>query len=347
MVFKHFVFSGGYHIFICILGSLQRMEEDNVINITDIETTWCVSSGSFAAITISLLKGYRLRQNNNNEQDEFNWDILKNYLLERPWNYLFNIPTFNLYDFFSKNGIYDESLTLHMLEPLLKLLDLPIDITMKEFYDYSKVECHFFSFDVYTFQFIDISHKTFPDMLLRNVMYVTSSVPFLSKPHIEYGKCFLDGGAMFNYPINYCIKRITDPTEILGYNTELITVTDIESPDFENMSIFHYVYSIGALLYNKIYKFFICREENTRCEGVYQDIEKYNTDNDTSHRDYYSEVSIVSECHEEIQLPYKTYLSMFQELYDFIMNYEKRKLLWDFGNSKILINKKCFYYINK
>ena len=350
MVYRHFVFSGGYHIFVCILGSLQKLEEQNIIDLMDIDTMWCVSSGSFVAITISLLKGYRITQkDNSNDIYDFNWDILKNYILDRPWNYLFYIPQFNIYDICSKNGLYDESVSLQMLEPLLKLLDLSIDITLKEFYEYTKVDCHFFSFDVYNFQYIDICYKTFPDMLLRNAMYVTSSIPFLSKPHIEYGKCFLDGGALFNYPINYCIKQIANPSEILGYNTNLNTISDIENPNFENSSLFYYIYSVAVLLYQKIYSLFICREENTRCEGVYQDFGKYNEkpeSNDNSDI-FYSEVSIVSDCNDEIQLPYTNYLTMFQDLYDFVMNYEKRKMLWENGNTKTAINKNYFYYINK
>ena len=344
MTFKHFVFSGGYHIFMCILGSLQQLEEEKRINLCDIETIWCVSSGSFIAISISLLKGYRMRFIDDElTSEDFNWDVLKNYLLDRPWNYLFNVPTFNIYDLCSKNGVYDENISLHMLEPLLKLLDLSIDITLKEFFEYTNVECHFFSFDIYHFQYIDISYKTFPDMLLRNVMYVTSSIPFLSKPHIEYGKCLIDGGALINYPIHYCLRQIENPEEILGYNTNLLTVADIKNPNFENMNMFCYIYSVSSLLYNKIYSFFICKEENTRSEGVYQDIE-LSTDENIH---FYSEIPIISNDEDKIQLPYKNYLSLFQELYDFIMNYETRKLLWDTGNSKTIIIKKFFYYINK
>ena len=326
MTFKHFVLSGGYHVFICILGSLQFLEEQQIINLCDVETIWCVSSGSFTAISIALLKGYRLHNDTN---DIFNWEVLKNYLLDRPWNYLFNIPTINIYDIYTKNGVYDENITLHMLEPLLKLLDLSLDITLREFFEYTKVECHFFSFDIYKFQYIDISYKTFPDMLLRNVMYVTSSIPILTKPHIEYGKCLLDGGALFNYPINYCLKHVTNPSEILGYNTNLITFSNIENPNFENMNTFYYIFSVWSLLYNKIFSFFICREENTRGEGVYQDIEI----SDES-ENYYSEISIISDPDDEIQLPYKNYLYLIEELYHFITNTEKRRLLWDYGKLK-------------
>lgn len=352
MVIKHLVISGGYHLFTYILGSLHKLECNNIFDISNIETIWCVSSGSFVAICISLLKGYRSKITNDNSDILLSWDVIEKYIEERPWSYLFINPSFNIYDIIYKRGIYDEMIIHSMIEPLLKLLDLPLNVTLENFYEYTKVEIHFYSFDIYQFQMIDISYKTYPNMTLIVAMYVTASVPFLSIPHIDYNKCFIDGGCIINYPICYALKSITQTDEILGYNTQLTTLTLQQESDvgIRNESIFYYIYFVASTLYAKIYKTFICKTENSHTEAVYQDInelnvEDLNLDNNEREYIYYNEINLEPLPNNK-QSFYNGIIVLFQDFYEFLYSNEKRRYMLENGKEQINITKKFFTYNN-
>jgi hypothetical protein len=340
MVIKHIVVSGGYHLFTYILGSIHKLESNNVIDISNIETIWCVSSGSFVAICLALLKGYRNKITDNTQEVLLSWDVLENYIEERPWSYLFINPSFSIYDILYKKGVYDEMVIHSMIEPLLKLLDLSVTITLEELYEYTNIEIHFYSFDIYQFQMIDIFYKTYPKMSLVNAMYVTASVPFLSIPHIEYDKCFIDGGCILNYPICYALKRITQSDEILGYNTHLTTLTMEKEVSIKDESIFYYIYFVASTLYLKIYNTFICRTENNHTEAVYQDIEEINSDNN-----YYNEISLKPLTDDNPSF-YNGLIILFQDFYEFLYSNEKRRYMLENGKEQITMSKKFFTYIN-
>jgi hypothetical protein len=339
MVIKHIVVSGGYHLFTYILGSIHKLESNNLIDISNIETIWCVSSGSFVAICLALLKGYR-NKITDNTQEVLSWDVLENYIEERPWSYLFINPSFSIYDILYKKGVYDEMVIHSMIEPLLKLLDLPVTITLEELYEYTNIEIHFYSFDIYQFQMIDIFYKTYPNMSLVNAIYVTASVPFLSIPHIEYDKCFIDGGCIINYPICYALKRITQSGEILGYNTHLTTLTMEKDVSIKDESIFYYIYFVASTLYSKIYNTFICRTENNHTEAVYQDIEEIDSDTN-----YYNEISLKPLTHDNPSF-YNGLIILFQDFYEFLYSNEKRRYMLENGKEQITMSKKFFTYIN-
>ena len=345
MVIKHLVISGGYHLFTYILGSIHNLESKNIIDISNIETIWCVSSGSFVAIIISLMKGYRSKITPDTTDVLLSWDVVEKYIEERPWNYLFINPSFSIYDIIYKKGIYDETIINSMIEPLFKLVDLPVTITLDELYEYTKVEIHFYSFDIYQFQMIDISYKTYPKMSIVDAIYVTASVPFLSIPHIDYNRCFIDGGCIINYPICYALKGIIQSNEILGYNTHLTTLEQDHDVSIKNESIFYYIYFVVSTLYTKIYNTFICRTENTHTEAVYQDIEYIEDCNccDENENKYYNEINL-EPLSNDVGTLYNGLIILFQDFYEFLYSNEKRRSMMDNGMKQINITTKFFKY---
>jgi hypothetical protein len=342
MTIKHLVISGGYHLFTYILSSIYSLEKSDTINISNIETIWCVSSGSFVAICIALLKGYR-KNIKNDESPLLTWEVIQNYIEERPWSYLFINPSISIYDLLYKKGIYDETVISSMIEPFLKLLDLPVTITLAEYYEYTNIDVHFYSFDIYQFQMIDICYKNYPTMTLVNAMYVTASVPFLSIPHMEFGKCFIDGGCIINYPICYALKRIDNPEEILGYNTHLTTLERDDTVNIKHESVFYYIYYIISSLYAKIYNTFICTVDNTRTEAVYQAVNIMEIESEDVK--YYNEINLdpLTNVNESF---YNGMIVLFQDFQDFLYSIEKRRCMWIMGEKNINIVKKLFTYNN-
>jgi len=51
-----------------------------------------------------------------------------------------------------------------MYETFIDAKDISCDITLLEFYEYSKVEIHIFTFEINVFELVDVSYKTHPDI---------------------------------------------------------------------------------------------------------------------------------------------------------------------------------------
>jgi predicted acylesterase/phospholipase RssA len=84
-----------------------------------------------------------------------------------------------------------------------------------------------FTFDFNSFNVIDISYKTHPNLSLVTACYASSAVPVLFKPTFIDGMCCVDGGVGCCYPMYYAIKDGKKETEIVG----------IDVSDFRTSSI--------------------------------------------------------------------------------------------------------------
>jgi predicted acylesterase/phospholipase RssA len=98
-----------------------------------------------------------------------------------------------------------------MLEPLFRAKDLDINtITMNEFFEYTKIEHHFFTIRVQEFELVDISYKTHPDWKLLDAIYASSCIPpffqplYIKNEETSMIEWFADGGFLANYPMEHC-----------------------------------------------------------------------------------------------------------------------------------------------
>jgi len=73
-----------------------------------------------------------------------------------------------------------------------------------------------FSLDINSFKLEDISYLTHPDLPVLTAVQMSSAIPVLISPVCIDDKCYVDGGVVCNYPINYCISRAENLSEILG-----------------------------------------------------------------------------------------------------------------------------------
>jgi predicted acylesterase/phospholipase RssA len=120
---------------------------------------------------------------------------------------------------------------------------------MKEFYEYSGIELHFFSLELNSFEIVDVSYKTFPDIPVIQSVHMSCALPMIISPVCFDGKCFVDGGVLSNYPINFCIENEKNVNEILGikniYDTAENTIINNESTILD-----YSIYFITKLLNN-------------------------------------------------------------------------------------------------
>jgi predicted acylesterase/phospholipase RssA len=205
MTIKHLVISGGGPIMVQILASIQHLEQNNFFQMKDIETIYGTSAGAIVG-TLTCLK--------------FDWETINDYIIKRPWQDVFPIKVQNIFDAYTKKGIFDIKTIEKCFKPLLDAKDIPMDINLEDFYHLSKIEIHFFSFEINEYKVQDISYLTHPKLSLMTAIHMTCSLPMLVTPVCIDDKCYIDGGFSCNYPLNFCIESGKIPDEILGFKNK-------------------------------------------------------------------------------------------------------------------------------
>ena len=264
-IIKHLVFSGGVIYGYAFYGAYKFLEQKGFVNIDNIQTMYGTSCGAMVAVILSL---------------KYDYETLENYLIKRPWHEVFKFTIETFMNCYQKCGLFGPEILETLFDPLFRAKDLDIaTITMKEFYEVTKIEHHFFTVDIGGFELIDISYKTHPDCRVLDAVYASSCVPLLFQPiQLPIGKeiiedvsgisvCtkkktrLIDGGFLMNYPIQPCIQsllvRDASGTDmgggaILGMN--LTFNHDIyDKPECKSFNILEYLYLILGILLHKIY----------------------------------------------------------------------------------------------
>ena len=215
---KHLVLSGGGVTGFTFYGILRETHRDGLWKLENIETMYGTSIG--AALAVILALGYE-------------WDILDTYLIKRPWQNIFKIDLYSLLNVFDKKGIFDIKIFEEMMGPLFAGMEIPLDITMREFYEKTGKEIHMFSTELNSMRPVDISYKTHPDWKVVQGIYCSSTLPIVFEPYMEteestnIKKCYVDGGFFINYPLENCIQDTgAQLDEILAVN-KLQNTSDI------------------------------------------------------------------------------------------------------------------------
>jgi predicted acylesterase/phospholipase RssA len=197
--------SGGGPTMLQTLGALYHLEVNNYLKLQDIETIYGTSAGAIISVCIAL---------------KFDWETINDYIIKRPWQDVFPIKVQNILDSYTKKGIYDNTNIEKCFKPLFDAKDIPIDINLLDFYNFTKIELHFFSFEINEYKVEDISYLTHPHLQVTTAIQMTSALPLLFTPVCIDGKCYIDGGTTCNYPLDYCIASGKTRDEILGFKNK-------------------------------------------------------------------------------------------------------------------------------
>jgi predicted acylesterase/phospholipase RssA len=236
---KHLVLSGGGVSGFTFYGILRETHRDGLWKLENIETMYGTSIG--AALAVILALGYE-------------WDILDTYLIKRPWQNIFKIDLYSLLNVFDKKGIFDIKIFEEMMGPLFAGMEIPLDITMREFYEKTGKEIHMFSTELNSMRPVDISYKTHPDWKVVQGIYCSSTLPIVFEPYMEteestgIKKCYVDGGFFINYPLENCIQDTgAQLDEILAVN-KLQNTSDI--PIGTESTFFDYI----LIAFNRLFE---------------------------------------------------------------------------------------------
>ena len=205
MTIKHLVISGGGQIMLQMLGAIKCLETNKFIDLNEIKSIYGTSAGAIVGTLICL---------------RFDLDTINDYIINRPWQDLFKIKIEQIFNSYSKKGIFDVKIIEKCFKPLFDAKDISMNITLEEFYLYSNIEIHFFTFEINEFQAEDISYLTHPNLQLITAIQMTCGLPVLITPVCIDNKCYIDGGIVCNYPLGYCLKKEQKIDEILALKTD-------------------------------------------------------------------------------------------------------------------------------
>lgn len=212
MTIKHIVFSGGGPTGLMVLGTLQHLQTCEFWNIENIESIYATSAGALLGIILCL---------------KYDWETLNNYFIKRPWQDAFPITGEQLLNAYVNKGFFDNKCFETFFKPLFDAKNIPLNITLYEFYKYSNITLHMFSLEINENKIKEISHITYPDLPLLTAIHMTCAIPMIITPVCFDGKCFVDGGIIHNYPLDNCVLDHPDKSEIMSFKNEYIeSLTD-------------------------------------------------------------------------------------------------------------------------
>jgi hypothetical protein len=225
------VINGGGTIFFNAYGALKQANLSGIWSHDSIKSYYVTSAGGMLAIMMAL---------------QYSWEELDDFIIKRPWKNVWKFSIMNVFDYYKNKGIYGVELFKDVFGPLLMGKDLELTVTLKEFFEATGKNIYFYSVKLSTFETVEISHKSHPDMQLLNALHASAALPILFKPAEYAGEIYTDGGFLLNYPLAKCPA---DPATILGIrNVYMKNTTNIN----EMQNIFEYISYILYMVLDKI-----------------------------------------------------------------------------------------------
>jgi len=136
------------------------------------------SAGSFIAVLISL--GIPV-------------DEIIEYMIKRPLHKWFKLDL-TLYALISANCF------MELLAPLFHAYDVPLDITMKQLYERTKMNIYLYTTAVTELNTVELHHNSHPDLPVITAISMSSSIPFMFPPVFYEGEYYIDGGLLMHCP---------------------------------------------------------------------------------------------------------------------------------------------------
>jgi predicted acylesterase/phospholipase RssA len=226
MTIKNIVINGGGYAIFNFYGAIKEANLRGLWKYEDIECFFGTSSGAMLCLILSL---------------DYSWEDIDNFIINRPWNHIFKFNIINIFDYYTNNGILDVNFIYDIFTPLLLGKDIEPTVTMMEFYALTNKALYFYATDLNTFEIIELSHETYPNMKLLDCIYASSCLPVLCRP-LKIENTYLMDGMFCNYPITKCFGKNKLMEETLGIINNNVYLSSKE--DFGSMNVTSYLSSI-------------------------------------------------------------------------------------------------------
>jgi len=207
---RHLVLSSGVIYGFTFYGLLKRLHQASWFNMYDIETIHSTSAGTIIGTILSV---WCIQEGSETHgpakgTEAYDWATLDNYLVGRPWHTVFHFSLDTVLQTYQNCGMFTVKAIEDMLRPVFAARDLDLDtLTMREFYELTGIEHHFFTVNLTHFQTVDLSHHTHPEWRVLDAVYASACAPVLFAPYQspQDHSWYVDGAFLVNYPIEPCL----------------------------------------------------------------------------------------------------------------------------------------------
>lgn len=201
---EHLVISGGGTLGFTEFGVLYKLYKEGYWKSENIKSIYGTSCGTIIGVALLL---------------DIDMETLYDYVVNRPWEKTLPSSIDSFIDLIRYKGLLNDSVIRCILEYLLHYKNLNNEITLKEFYDFSKRELYLYTVDAYDLKTVELSHHSHPDLPLLKAIHMSSSVPLCIQPVWYKNTYYIDGGFNLNYPLKPCLDRNKDDRTILSIRT--------------------------------------------------------------------------------------------------------------------------------
>ncbi len=227
MTIKHLVFSGGSYKILYMIGVLKHLNKINYYKKNEIQSIRATSAGTILSLLILL---------------DLDLKIVENFIINKPWEKTLKITTETILNAIYKKGFLNIEFMYEIFANHFKHKNLKLTLTLKELYEYSKIEFNIYVFNISKFESEIFNYKTHPDLKVIEAIYMSCSLPFAFEPMKYNGNYYLDGGLEIEYPLNDTVDKCDNTKEILGIRVSNITKTIKMSDDINILNYGIYLF---------------------------------------------------------------------------------------------------------
>ena len=220
LMIEHIVINGGGSNGLINYGALKYLNQQRFWEIENIKSIHGTSIGAIIGVLLSL---------------KYDWETLDDYIIKRPWDKEFEIKLEQLILINENKALMNNNMLNIIFEKLLDAKELNININLKEFYDWNKIDIHFYCVELNNFEKVNINYETNPELKLIDAIKMTSAIPIFFPPMIINNKIYVDGGIMCNYPIKDCIEYCDNKIDtILAFKNYSVEEKQIDLSETAN-----------------------------------------------------------------------------------------------------------------
>ena len=197
---EHVVISGGGHNIITMCGAISYLQREKYLDFANLKSVDGTSAGSLLGFTFLL---------------GMDGEELENYLLNRPWEKVFDLTPEVMFQTFQGKGLFDIHTMEEILRPIIKSCGVEETLTLQELYERTNTDFYIYATELNKLKMVTLSHHTHPNMRVIDAVYQSCAVPPLFKPIIcdENAECLLDGGVFANYPLHCFFDRMPEDVD--------------------------------------------------------------------------------------------------------------------------------------
>ena len=228
---KHIVLCGGAYLGLYQIGSLMELNQRGFYNIDNVKSIHGTSIGALTGILMCMKP---------------KWCDIIDYFEKRPWQKLIQFNPNMLFEIIPKKGLLSFDFIKKIIQPFFYSNDLPIDITLSTFYEHTGIDLYLYSISLNTFECVEFSHKSHPDLEVLRALYMSCSLPYIFQPMFYNGSYYIDGGLLNSYPLANCLEYAKED--------EVLSIKFGTKPYINEICEDANIFEYGYYIYRKLVK---------------------------------------------------------------------------------------------